>query len=71
MQKTSSLLSWWLGDGGTPDLIPNSEVKPVSADGSPLRARVGRRQDRGLEQKITPKAWFFCFFGSGTIKFFL
>lgn len=34
-------------DGGTPVPFPNTEVKPVSADGS-RKARVGRRQDLGL-----------------------
>jgi hypothetical protein len=33
-------------DSGTPDPIPNSAVKTVSANGSAVfRARVGRRQD--------------------------
>ena len=31
-------------DGGTPVPFPNTEVKPISADGS-RKARVGRRQD--------------------------
>lgn len=35
-EDSLNLLSWWFSDGGTPDLIPNSEVKPVSTDGSPL-----------------------------------
>ncbi len=50
-ERLSSLLSWWFGDEGTPDLIPNSEVKLICADGSPSRARVGRRQDRGFNTK--------------------
>ena len=33
--------------GGTPVPIPNTAVKPASADGS-RKARVGRRQDLGL-----------------------
>ena len=35
-----------LCDGGTPVPIPNTAVKPISADGS-RKARVGRRQDIG------------------------
>ena len=31
--------------GETPDPIPNSEAKPVQADGSRFAARVGHRQD--------------------------
>ena len=36
-----------LSGGGTPDSIPNSEVKPTSADGTWMLCpgRVGQRQD--------------------------
>ena len=40
---------WWFDGGDTPVLIPNTEVKPTSGDGSLLNreARVASRQNRG------------------------
>lgn len=43
-----SVLFWWFNDGVTPVLIPNTEVKTISADGSPAWARVGSRQNKVL-----------------------
>tara|TARA_B100001971_G_C18267492_1_gene595038 strand:- start:15358 stop:16308 length:951 start_codon:yes stop_codon:yes gene_type:complete len=62
-----SFLSWWFGDRATPVLIPNTEVKPVSTDGS-RKARVGHRQLRELKTKYFAKyGGVFCF--SGIIEF--
>ena len=45
-----------------PDPMPNSEVKPLSADGSVefLHVRVGHRQAL-IPQKTQPIGWVFCF----------
>ena len=40
-------MCWWLNAGVTPVLIPNTEVKPGSADGT-RKGRVGSRQHRVL-----------------------
>lgn len=34
-EKRSSFLFWWFGGGVIPVLIPNTAVKPASADGTP------------------------------------
>lgn len=53
-KQNRNVLCWRFGDRATPVLIPNTEVKPVSADGSPclqqagLWARVGRRQHKAF-----------------------
>lgn len=41
----SRVLSWCLGDGETPLLIPNRAVKPISAEDT-LLGKIGRRQDK-------------------------
>lgn len=43
-------VSWWFGSGGTPGLIPNPEVKPVSTDDTHFVGKVGHRQDSVLKQ---------------------
>lgn len=43
MEKTQCLGAFC--GGGTPVPIPNTAVKPASADGSLKKARVGQRQD--------------------------
>lgn len=40
-------MCWWFNAGVTPVLIPNTEVKPRSADGT-RKGRVGSRQNRVL-----------------------
>lgn len=35
-QFLSRILFWWFGGGVTPVLIPNTEVKPSSGDGTPF-----------------------------------
>lgn len=53
-------------DGVTPVLIPNTEVKPIVAYDSALRAKVGRRQiyrfDRKTEnKKMTVWSFFYLY----------
>ena len=43
--KELNILFWWLDAGVTPVLIPNTEVKPCSADGTG-NGRVGSRQNK-------------------------
>ena len=43
--KSFFFLIWWFSNRETPDPIPNSEVKLVSADGT-RKGRVGDRQFR-------------------------
>ena len=38
----------------TPDLIPNSEVKPCSSDDTLLEGKVASRQNTGLKPKKIP-----------------
>ncbi len=44
-----NILAWWLNAGGTPVLIPNTEVKTCSADGT-RKGRVGSRQTKVLNK---------------------
>ncbi len=44
----SIFVFWCLDVGVTPVLIPNTEVKPNSADGT-RKGRVGRRQNREID----------------------
>ena len=60
-------LFWWLGGGVTPVLIPNTEVKLTSGDGSHTVARVASRQNREVETNINRKDYhkqYFSSFGS-------
>ena len=42
---------WWFDAGATPDLIPNSEVKPCSSDDTLLEGKVASRQNTVLKPK--------------------
>ena len=42
---------WWFDAGATPDLIPNSEVKPCSSDDTLLEGKVASRQNTELKPK--------------------
>ena len=53
-----SFLFWWLDAGVTPVLIPNTEVKPCSADDT-LTGKVGSRQNRVLN--FLTKFSIFCY----------
>ncbi len=56
-----SVVCWCFIEDGTPDLIPNSEVKIFRGDGTPFRGRVAQRQHRALKTKI-PRliSGYFC-----------
>ena len=47
------VLLWWFNGGATPVLIPNTEVKSASGDGSLLNreARVANRQSKAPKKK--------------------
>ena len=44
-----NILFRWFGGGVIPDLFPNSEVKPASADDT-LRGKVGGRRNKVLKE---------------------
>ena len=46
-----SSVFWWFNAGVTPDLIPNSEVKPCSSDDTPMEGKVANRQNTELNKK--------------------
>lgn len=46
------ILCWWFDARGTPDLIPNSEVKSRSGDGT-RKGRVASRQHKVINTKNT------------------
>ncbi len=50
MHSTLSAVSWWFGEWVTPDLIPNSAVKPLSGDDT-RKGKVAHRQDTALKTK--------------------
>jgi hypothetical protein len=47
-KKLFSSVFWWFDAGVTPDLIPNSEVKPCSSDDTLLEGKVASRQNTEL-----------------------
>ena len=52
-----SFLCWWFNAGDPPVLIPNTEVKPSSADGT-RKGRVGSRQHKKFNLFLLK---LFCF----------
>ena len=57
-----SSVFWWFNAGVTPDLIPNSEVKPCCSDDTPMEGKVANRQNTELNKKITPRESVVLFF---------
>ena len=58
-----SSVFWWFDAGDTPDLIPNSEVKPCSSDDTLVEGKVASRQNTELKRKNTTQIGW-CFFVS-------
>jgi hypothetical protein len=59
LKRVRNLRAGVYGERATPVPIPNTEVKPLSADGTGSTGRVGRRQHTAYERKHRPKGRFF------------